>query len=595
MMLEPTRFDSLGELIACALSTFKTNICMREYARAELAQELKYVDVYRRVRSVVGALEHAGIMPGDHVAVLMSNQPAWLVAASAILIRGAVIVPIDYKLSADDQLALLAHSEAKLLFIEDSLARRLDGVSKDKTYPRAVVVGAETSARKLDVSWSEWLEHPCDSEVLSATPRKPEDIACVVYSSGTSGEPKGCLMPHRAYLSQLRALMQLFPLQETSRVFSLLPTNHAIDFMVGFLGPFASGARVVHQRTLRPEFIALTMKAEQITHIALVPLLLRALATGIEKQIAERPSWQQSALTSLTRINQSLTRKEPAPQLSRLLLSPVHKALGGSLEVIFAGGAFVDPNDAKRFYDWGFPVAIGYGLTECCTVATLNDLRPFRADSVGTAVPGVQLRIVTDTRANAAPGEVGEVWICGATLMQGYFHAPELSAAALVKHQGELWLRTGDLGSIDASGHLVLCGRAKNMIVTAGGKNVYPEDVEGALGHHDAWHELAVFSSAYLALSPKEKAESLVDEHLVAVIRSQHREESLRTLRERNRRLAEHKRIRSLLFVSETFPRTASMKIKREALRTQLQTHPEQLLGFAKLESDVESSQPRHA
>jgi long-chain acyl-CoA synthetase len=228
--------------------------------------------------------------------------------------------------------------------------------------------------------------------------------------------------------------------------------------------------------------------------------------------------------------------------------------------VIFCGGAFTDRSLAEFFYDIGIPVAIGYGSTEACTVITVNDLKPFRADSVGRTVPGMTIRI-----ADPGPDGVGEVQVHGPTVFAGYLDAPELTEAVF---DGP-WLKTGDLGWLDASHHLHLVGRQKNMIVTPGGKNIYPEDIEHAFAALDC-EELVVFAQDYIW--PKR---GLGPEHLVAVVRPREgatTAQLLQTLQKLNRRLPDFKRVRSVLVWDHEFSRTASMKVKRidlaQAIRT---------------------------
>ncbi len=313
------------------------------------------------------------------------------------------------------------------------------------------------------------------------------------------------------------------------------------------------------------------MKSERVTHMALVPSLLAGMVRSIEERIEVRPRWQASAVKLLGTVNEILTRDAPNAEVSRRLMPAIHDALGGHLELLFCGGAFVDRDVAEKLYRWGLPVAIGYGLTECCTVATVNDMRPFRADSVGHAVDGVELRI-----DRPSDGGVGEVWIRGATLMLGYLDDPERTAEVL---DADGWLHTGDVGHIDASGHLHLVGRKKNMIVTAGGKNVYPEDVESAFEgiHAD---DFVVFASGYLWPG----AQKLTEELLIAVVRPTKGTESaalIEQIRQRNRRLPEHKRLGGVLITKAEFPRTASLKVKRHELREQLaSTSPSDLFGF---------------
>ena len=212
-----------------------------------------------------------------------------------------------------------------------------------------------------------------------AQPGKPvtkerNHVACVVYSSGTGGTPKGCMMTHGNYLSQAEVLANLFPMRDGDRYFSLLPTNHAIDFMCGFIIPMLSGATVVHQRTLRPQYLASTLKRYRITHMALVPMLLRTFEEKISEKLSSLPSWGKQAVDGLFRINDKFTAKGPRHWFSKNLLKPFHDGFGGNLRLIFCGGAFVEKETADFFYRLGIPVVIGYGLTEAGTVVTVNDL-----------------------------------------------------------------------------------------------------------------------------------------------------------------------------------------------------------------------------
>src|SRR5262252_2560515 len=319
-------------------------------------------------------------------------------------------------------------------------------------------------------------------------PRTRADLACIVYSSGTGGAPKGCMMTHENYLEQCVALTAWYPFWPGVKYLSILPTNHAIDFMVGFFGPFTCGAAVVHLRTLLPEFVREAFAKYQITYVSLVPLVLKNLHKGLEARFDALTRSRRRVFEALRSINKALTKDRPRLALSRRLLNEVHQAFGGKLEAIIVGGAFTEPQTLQFFYDLGIPVANGYGLTEAGTAVTVNDLKPFRADTVGKPLPGMEVKIV-----DPAPDGVGEVWVRGKTVMSGYLDDPELTAEAIV----EGWLRTGDLGRFDPQGHLHLSGRKKNMIVTEEGKNIYPEDIEKTFEGLPV-KEFCVFAANYI-------------------------------------------------------------------------------------------------
>lgn len=549
-MIAADRYESLGELLRDALVQFKSETSHVEVDRKRETKRLRYLDFDREARPLIRALADRGVGPGDRVAIVMSNQWRWHLAAYAAFHRGAVLVPIDYKLTAKEQATLLAHCKPRAAFVDHSLAVPFDALS----IPTVVVTGGPDRLEH-GVSFEDFVA----SASTAAPPlerRSREDVACIVYSSGTGGAPKGCQLTHDNYLEQYTALRELFPLTAGDRYFSILPTNHAIDFMCGFVGPLCGGATVVHQRSLRPEFIRWTMRELEVTHMAIVPLILEAFERTMNEKLDEQTNAKRGLVEALSALNEKLTEREAMPELSRRLLAPVHDAFGGSLEYIFCGGAWVDPQRAEFFYRLGIPVVIGYGLTEACTVVTVNDLKPFRSDTVGKPVRGIELRIDTPNREG-----IGEVLVRGRTVMKGYLEDDEATEAVFV----DGWLRTGDLGAIDAAGHLRLVGRCKNMIVTAGGKNVYPEDVEAAFEGLAA-KEIAVMASGYVWGGALER------EFLLAVARVEDgdRDDFLKAFRFRNEKLAEHKRVHGVLFVGDEFPRTASMKVKRGELAKSL-------------------------
>jgi long-chain acyl-CoA synthetase len=537
--------------------TYKSNVALIEVDRHRETARLSYAELRKQAERFGGHLVAHGFAAGDRCAVLMSNQSKWIIGGLGALWAGAVLVPLDYKLTAQEQLTLLAHAKPRVLFVEYAVWRLLLKLDLSPLERTRIIVSE--APQRADVGPAHRYE-ALESAVLAPRLRRREDVACIVYSSGTSGTPKGCMLTHGNYLAQAEVLGRMFPMREEDRYFSILPTNHALDFMCGFLLPLMFGGGVVHQRTLRPEFLMPTMRDYDISHVSLVPRILKALQTKIEEQLDTRESWQRDAIDRLAALNELATRRAPRHLLSRLLLKPVHDKFGGKLRLIFAGGAFVERENAEYFYRLGLPVAIGYGLTEAGTVLTVNDLKPFRADTVGAPVAGVELSV----REQNEEG-VGEVWVRGPTVMQGYLDAPELSAEVLV----DGWLCTGDLGSIDAAGHLKLRGRKKNMIVTAGGKNVYPEDVENAFTALEDVEEYCVFSANFVW-----PGKSLGDDQLILVLRPKAEREVdealLTRVRALNQKLSEYKRVQGVVAVGDEFPRTASQKIKRELLAREL-------------------------
>jgi long-chain acyl-CoA synthetase len=297
----------------------------------------------------------------------------------------------------------------------------------------------------------------------------------------------------------------------------------------------------------------------KITYVTLVPMILKNLEKGLRTRFAELSSTKRFILNRLIAINKALTKRRPHVKLSRMLLPQVHKPFGGELLALITGGAFMEASTLQFFYDLGIPVANGYGLTEACTVLTVNDLKPFRADTVGKPLPGVEIRILSPDSDG-----VGEVAARSKTVMSHYLDDPEMTAQTIV----DGWLLTGDLGRFDRDNHLQLFGRKKNMIVTEGGKNIYPEDIEIVFDGL-AVKEYSIFAANYIW-----PVKGLGQEMLVMVIRLEPGQEFADSLRDelaaRNLRLPDFKRIGGYVVWEKDFPRTASMKIKRAELAQEI-------------------------
>ncbi|MSO23734.1 MAG: hypothetical protein EXQ58_10925 [Acidobacteria bacterium] len=549
---------SLGEALRVALDKWQGHLCLIEADRDRENCRLSYSDFKGSAESIVSALQSSGFTEADRAAIIMSNQSKWLVAAYAVFYAGGVLVPIDFKLTAPEHLALLAHSEVKSLIVEFPIWHALTQ-SQGFSDLSAVHVLVTEAPKNVDLKGAKRWEECDGAEPPRFVPRRRTDLACIVYSSGTGGRPKGCMLAHGNYLEQCQSLMSWYPFWPGARYLSILPTNHAIDFMVGFIGPFVCGATVVHLRTLRPEYLKEAFSRYKITYASVVPMVLKAIEAGLRTRFNELPPFRRWILDRLIAINRWLTRRKPRLDLSRRLFPQIHQALGGELRALITGGAFAEPATLQFFYDLGIPVANGYGLTEAGTAATVNDLKPFRADTVGKPLPGVKLRILD---ANAEG--IGQVAVRGPNVMQGYLNDPEQTAEVLV----DGWLLTGDLGRLDSNGHLLLSGRLKNMIVTEGGKNIYPEDIEAAFAG------VAVKESCVFAVNYVWKQRSLAGEQLMIVLQvdpgAEMTDGLMEDLKSRNRSLADFKRLSGYVLWEDDFPRTASMKIKRNVLAEQI-------------------------
>jgi long-chain acyl-CoA synthetase len=559
-MLDLTQYDSLGAALRDALDRWTDEVCLIEADRERERSRLTYRQFREAAEPLAAALEESGFGAGDRAAIIMTNQPKWLISACAAFFAGGVLVPLDYKLSAAEHLELLAHSKARVLLVEYPFWQAITKAPSFRDHKLRTILVTEAPPNADLAGGMRWEEFHSAS-APEFRPRARKDAACIVYSSGTGGRPKGCVMTHENYLEQCNAVTPIFPFWPGARYLSIIPTNHAIDFMGGFIMPFTGGGTVVHLRTLRPEFIREAFTRYKITYMAVVPLILKNLQRGLRERFAALPPSKRRILNALIRINRAFTYRRPLPGLSRLLLKDIHRAFGGGLQALLVGGAFTEPATIEFFHDLGIPIYNGYGTTEACTAITVNDLKPFRPDTVGKPIRGMEIRI-----AEPDAEGIGEVAIRSKTVMSHYLDDPEMTAETIV----DGWLMTGDLGRIDITGHLQLLGRKKNMIVTAEGKNIYPEDIE------NAFEGLPVKESCVFAANYLWPQRTMTGEQLVLVIHPEPVHpvnDALRAeISSRNAQLLNYKRIGGYLVWDQDFPRTASMKIKRAVLAEQLGT-----------------------
>jgi len=558
-MLDLSKYQSIGAALKDALDQFAGEVCLIESDREREKERLTYRDFKERALPLTKALQDTGFKAGDRASIIMTNQSKWLISAYAVLYSGGTLVPLDYKLTPGEQWQLLKHSGASVLFTEYPIWRQLSAAPGRSAATALKTVLVTEAPPNADLSGAQrWESFRVQGEPVFI-PRKRCDVASIVYSSGTGGRPKGCMMTHENYLEQCAPFPALYPLWPGATYLSILPTNHAIDFMLGFFYPFVSGATVVHLRTLRPEYVREAFPKYKITYVTLVPLVLKNLQKGLQARFDALPKGKRKLFSALVKVNKRVTRSRPRLGLSRFLLKQVHQAFGGELRAIIVGGAFSEPQVLQFFYDLGISVANAYGLTEGCMGITVNDLKPFRADTVGKPLPGIEIRI-----ANPDADGIGEVAIRGKTVMSGYLNEPELTAETIV----DGWLMTGDLGKLDPTGHLQLFGRKKNMIVTEEGKNIYPEDIETVFESLPV-KEFCVFAANYIW-----PQRSMLGEQLVLVIHLEpgqsYTDDLRRDISARNNRLLNYKRIHGVVLWEEDFPRTASLKIKRNVLAERL-------------------------
>jgi long-chain acyl-CoA synthetase len=481
---------------------------------------LTYREVQERAQSFAGFLQAQQLEKGNCILIWSASRADWLIAYLGALLMGLVVVPLDIS-SKEDFLSRIAEiTEAKLLI---TTAQQYSAL---KNPPLPLVDIDALPQNALDTSRLPELES--------------DDLAELVFTSGTTGQPKGVMLSHGNIASNATAAVEVVHIQAEDRLLSILPLSHMFEMTIELAG-LHRGASVVYARSLNPETLLHLFATQHATCMVLVPQALQLFLNGIEREV--RRQKKEKLFERLLGIAAHLPFS-----WRRILFRSVHKRLGGRFRFFVSGGAYLSPQLAERWENMGFRVMQGYGATECSPVISVTPHHEHLLDSVGKPLPGVDVRIAADN----------EILVHGPNIAQGYWKNPDASAAAF-KDGGYY---TGDLGCLDAKGNLYLKGRKKNLIVLANGLNVYPEDIENMLQTNPLVKDAAVFGLTKQDQGPEVHAVLLMDDPGKAKA----------VIQQANKQLASHQQIRGFtLWPDDDFPRTHTLKVKRQDVLNRLQ------------------------
>jgi long-chain acyl-CoA synthetase len=537
-------FVSLVDLLDEAAGRHEHHTALMRLQSDGLAR-VTYREWKRRSDAVAARLADAGVEPGDRVLLSAANHPDWPIAYFGILRAGAVAVPVDAAMEAAGLDVILRASKAAAAIVDEKVAARiatLSGITAACFDLHAVAV---------------------DDDAPEAPPvpvANADAIASIIYTSGTTGTPKGVMLTHGNFTSLLAALAPVFPLSTGDRMLSVLPLHHTFEFTCGMLLPLARGAQVLYLDEVTGERVVKAMREARVTAMVGVPALWQLLERRIFDQVRARGAAAETVFDMALAFNKMLGEKIGA-DVGKVLFGAVHDGLGGNLRYLISGGAALPKDTAQVFQSLGLPLAEGYGLTEAAPVLSVAKATPgSKHGTVGKPIPGVEIKIGAPDAAG-----VGEVLARGPNVMVGYADDAEGTAKAL---DADGWLHTGDLGTINKKGELTIVGRSKDVIVSASGENLYPDDVERALGEVTGIKELCVVGIA--DAKGGERAALLAVPDLTDVPdeeRSAKREKALKHLRAAVRELPPAGQPAVVLPYDAELPRTATRKVKRAAVR----------------------------
>lgn len=418
-------------------------------------EDVTYAEAGRRMAKVQEILTGAGLGPGDKVALLSSNMPNWGVCYFAVTSAGMVAVPILPDFSGEELDMIIEHSEAKALLVSDKLFTKLS----KQTIERLNVV---VRTKNLGV-----ISQRVRGEGSTRVPQ-PDEVAVIIYTSGTTSKPKGVMLTHAALCAQVAISSSIFPVDGDDVFLSVLPLSHTYECSIGLIYPFSMGARVVYlDRPPTASALMPALRAIRPTVMLIVPLIIEKIYRHqVLAKFQSTAFWRTLYKIGFARC-----------YLNRVAGKKLMKLFGRRLRFLGIGGAKLDSGAEQFLLEARVPYAIGYGLTETAPLLAGAAPSQVRLGSTGPQAPGVELRL-----ENINPDtHQGEIVARSPSVMLGYYKNPEATKEVFT---ADGWFRTGDLGEFDKDGWLYIKGRLKNMIVGPGGENIYPEDIESVLNSH---------------------------------------------------------------------------------------------------------------
>ncbi len=559
-----------------------------ELQRHDQIESCTYAELRRMAESVGRWITNRGFARGARLAIVADNHPRWVAAYFGIIASGSTVVPLDTALHADQLTKLLIDSGTSALFCDAKHARAAWEAVASLNVGLVLMDPERVVEHTPQQQWLGNLPAIFDSGpgTFQPAPSAPEDIASLLYTSGTTADPKGVMLTHANFQGEVEAVFNWVDLGPTDALLGVLPMFHVLAQMANLLLPLVKGSRVVYLETLNTTELLRALRERNITAFAVVPQFFYLIHERIFEEIKKRGALTQRVFKILVALNRSL--RKMGFNAGPILFSKVHETLGSKMRYLVTGGSRFDPQIAKDFYDLGIDVLQAYGLTETTAAVFANSPSNNVIGSVGKAMKGVEGKIINPQPQEDGSPATGEVALRGAVVMKGYWNRPDATAVVL----SDGWLYTGDLGYFDSDRNLFLTGRKKEVIVLSNGKNIYPEEVEAHYLKSPYIKELAVMG---LEGKPGEGGDRL---HAVIVpnfdvLRQKkivNAKEVIRyDIESLAQQIASTKRIGSYEIWQEDLPRTTTRKIKRFEVEKRVSTNQARKLAD---DSDLPSERP---
>ncbi|GHO43769.1 AMP-dependent synthetase/ligase [Ktedonospora formicarum] len=507
--------ETLPQLFNYAVEQYRNQPVLIEPSEDNSLSVLSYYQVRERVHQFAGYLQGQEVQKGERILIWSASRADWLIAYFAAVLLGLVVVPVDVNSKEDFIARLIEKTEARFLITTRKQHATLQHISLPFIDIDQLPQGSFMADRLPAIS--------------------KDDLAQLVFTSGTTGQPKGVMLSHSNIVSNAKASVEAVDIRRGDRALSILPLSHMLELTID-VAIFHIGACVIYARTLSPDTLFKLFTSQRITCMVLVPQALQLFMNGIDREVRRQKKekiWERL---------HTIAARLPF-SLRRYLFGTIHQKLGGHFRFFVSGGAYLPPVLGRRWENMGVRVLQGYGTTECSPVVSVNRTHDHNMESTGLPLPGVEVRIAPDK----------EILVRGPNVTLGYWHNEDATKAAF---DGE-WYRTGDLGLLDAKGGLYIKGRKKNLIVLANGMNVFPEDLENILLENKNLKDAVVMGLGRDEHDPQVHAILLMEHPDQATAKA--------AIQQANKRLAAHQQIRGFtIWPEEDFPRTHTLKVKRQ-------------------------------
>jgi long-chain acyl-CoA synthetase len=549
-------YRNIIEMLDAVTKLHEKRIAMSMNRNGE-KEEYTFGDLRELVTRVAVFLYDQNVHAEDRVGLIGENSPEWGISYLGVIKAGASCIPMDKDLLLDEIVNLLSAGKATGLIISEKLRRKHARLEK-RLQEAGLEIRIWTTNQVFELP-----DESHEQEIVAKLPKaRPMAIASLIFTSGTTGKPKGVMLTQKNLTSMMSQLLKVYDVSHRDGFLSVLPLHHTFEFSTGFLLPLSRGAQITYLQELSSESISDALKNSHVTMMVGVPALWDLLRRRILNRFGEKSEKLEGFVKALISIN-NWVRKKTSLNVGPFLFFPVHHGLGGKIRYFISGGSALSEKVFDTFHGLGFSLNEGYGLTEASPVLTVT--RPGKkplTGSVGQPLPGVEVKIIDPNEQG-----IGEVAARGPNIMAGYYENKDATDQTIKNG----WLYTGDLGYLDKDGNLFLVGRSKDLIVGASGKNVYPDELEEAYRHHELIKEMSIVGLpdetgeriACLVVPDYDHDSSLPPHEIHARIEEHFRQISAG--------LPIYKRVRTLEFWEHDLPKTGTRKVKRREVIAILQ------------------------